>query len=170
MNKHHREYANQYLQLLSREERERIPRITAEHFCNDQYNADECARLVNEGIKRATSSLAGAYRIEGDPFPERGSLLVVLDWHQEPVCIVRITEVSICPFHEVTGEFAAAEGEGDGSYRWWRETHSAVFSQCAQELGIEFNESSEVVLERFEKVYPLSPRTPSFKAARATPR
>ncbi|WP_414718328.1 ASCH domain-containing protein [Thaumasiovibrio subtropicus] len=68
------------------------------------------------GKKTASCSLKQAYLIENEPLPEVGRLTVVLNWAQEPVCIVRLTQVSTAPFNEVTEDFARAEGEGDASY------------------------------------------------------
>ena len=155
MNQKQTEFLNQYLSLLTPQERESIPQTLAEYFCADEYNANECARLINAGIKKATCSLKEAYQIENEPIPQVGRLTVVLNWAQEPVCIVRLTEVSTCPFNEVSREFAEAEGEGDGTYEWWRKAHIKFFTEYAAEIGAQFNETSELVLERFEKVYPL---------------
>ncbi len=155
MNKEQQNFLDEYLDTLSTEERTQIPQFLAEYFCADELNANECARLVYEGIKRASCSLKVGYDIENEPLPEVGRITVVLNWSEEPVCIIKLIDVSTCPFDEVTSEFAALEGEGDGSYMWWREAHINFFTQYAQEIGAEFSEKSELVLEHFEKVYPL---------------
>jgi len=148
-------FLDQYLQTLSVEERDAIPQTIAEYFCADEYNANQCARLINIGQKRASCSLKQGYEIENEPFPEVGRLTVVLNWKEEPVCIVKLTDVSFCPFDQVSEEFAQSEGEGDGTYEWWRKAHIDFFTQYAKEIGAEFTLSSELVLECFEKVYPI---------------
>ncbi len=80
----------------------------------------------------------------------------MLNWQQEPVCIVKVTEVSVCPFDQVSEAFAYAEGEGDRSYQWWYQAHLDFFTQYAAEIGTDFQPNSELVLERFEKVFPLN--------------
>lgn len=155
MKKAHQTYLDQYLATLTETERQAIPQTNAECFCADEYNANECARLVNIGQKTASCSLKEGWEFDNEPLPEVGALTVVLSWAEEPVCIIKVTEVSICPFNEVTADFAAAEGEGDGSYEWWRNAHIEFFTQYAQTIGVKFTETSLLVLERFEKVYPL---------------
>ncbi|WP_367988899.1 ASCH domain-containing protein [Vibrio sp. NTOU-M3] len=155
MNHKQQAYLDKYLSLLPKQERSAVPQVIAEYFCADEYNANECARLINEGIKRASCSLKQGYTIENEPFPEVGRLTVVLNWQQEPICIVKLVDVSICPFNQVSREFAEAEGEGDGTYEWWREAHIKFFTQYAAEIGGQFDETSDLVLERFEKVYPI---------------
>ncbi len=147
-------FLEQYLSTLTPNERESIPQTLAEYFCADEYNANECARLIDIGQKRASCSLKEGYLIDDEPFPEIGRLTVVLNWNEEPVCIVKLTDVSFCPFNQVTEEFAHAEGEGDGTYEWWRKAHIDFFTQYAKEVGATFSLESELVLERFEKVYP----------------
>lgn len=154
MHAKHKQFLDQYLQQLSPVEKAHVPQVIAEYFCADEYNANECARLINAGIKTATCSLHQAYEKEDEPLPQVGRLTVVLDWDEEPVCIVKVTDVAISPFNQVTEEFAKAEGEGDGSYEWWRNAHFQFFTEYAASLGLEFNEGSKLVLERFEKVYP----------------
>ncbi|EGU34549.1 ASCH domain-containing protein [Vibrio scophthalmi] len=148
-------FLDQYLAQLSEAERNDIPQFLAEYFCADEYNANECARLIGLGIKTASCSLKAGYDIDDELLPVVGRLTVVLDWNQTPICIVKLTSVEICPFNQVTEAFAQSEGEGDGTYAWWRKAHIDFFNQYAQEIGVSFTEESELVLERFEKVYPV---------------
>lgn len=150
----HRAFLNEYLATLTLSDREAIPKVAAEYFCADEYNANECARLINAGIKTATCSLKQGYDAENEPLPQVGQLLVVLDWQQNPICIVENTKVAVCEFGDVDAEFAAAEGEGDRTYEWWRNAHLNFFHDYAQELGCEFNDHSHIVQEWFKKVYP----------------
>lgn len=148
-----------YLATLTEDKKNAIPNldnVPAEYFCADEINANECAKLVSMGKKTATCSLKDAWTYDNEPLPNVGALTIVTDWHQAPVCIIKITEVAISKFKEVTPDFAQAEGEGDGSYEWWHAAHVEFFTDCAKSIGSSFNDDSELVLERFEKVYPVS--------------
>ncbi len=147
------QYLDTFLNTLSPEQRRQYTRFSADYFCADEYNANLCAQLIKQGEKRASCSMDIWYSQEGEERPETGHLHVVTDWNGTPHCIIEITDVSTCPFNEVTAEFAAAEGEGDKSYEWWREAHWAFFSRECEELGIEMREDILLVLERFEVVY-----------------
>lgn len=146
-------FMDRYLATLSPAARDAIPQCHVEHFCADEANANECARLIRAGIKTASCSLLAGYEVEQQPLPAVGQLTLVLDWAQQPVCIIKLTEVSLCSFDQVPASFAAEEGEGDRSYAWWRTAHLAFFEAEARALGIEFSGQSVLVLERFEKVY-----------------
>jgi uncharacterized protein YhfF len=61
------------------------------------------------------------------------------------------------PFGEVTAEFAAMEGEGDGSLTYWREAHSAYFSRECARNGRVFTENMPVACEQFKVVFVGSP-------------
>lgn len=86
--------------------------------------------------------------------PQVGRLSVVLDWDQNPICIIKLTSVEVCPFNQVSEAFAYAEGEGDRTYQWWKQAHLRFFEWYANELNITFSEYDDLVLERFEKVFP----------------
>lgn len=146
-------YLDEYLNSLPGETARRYSAFSADYFCADEYNANLCAELVVRGEKTASSSLAYWYSDKGRDRPEVGELLVVTNWSGEPVCIVEITSVIECKFKEVTGEFAAAEGEGDKTLSWWRKVHWDFFSEECAELGIMPDEDMLVVLERFKVVF-----------------
>lgn len=149
-----RVFLNHYLTTLDPSARAAIPHINAEYFCADEWNANTCAHLINTGIKTASCSLRAGYAIEQEPEPVVGQLTVVLNWQQEPVCIIQLQRIEYCHFKDVPAEFAALEGEGDGSYRHWRQAHLEFFRQDAETLGFDFNEESELILEYFVKVFP----------------
>ena len=104
MNQKQQKFLDQYLSTLNQVERDSIPQFFAEHFCGDEYNANDCARLIDSKIKRASCSLKVAYSLENELFPKIGRVTVVLNWNQEPVCIIKLTDVFICPFDKVTSE------------------------------------------------------------------
>ena len=57
--------------------------------------------------------------------------------------------MDIAPYEEVGEAFAAAEGEGDGSLRYWREVHWLYFSRECARLGKQPSLTMPVVCERF---------------------
>ena len=52
---------------------------------------------------------------------------------------------------EVDEQFAWDEGEGDRTLKWWTEAHVRFFAR----LGIDVGKATEMVLERFELVWPV---------------
>ncbi len=125
------------------------------HFCYDEKDANELAKLVKTGIKRATSSLYLLYNLENDEenIPKLGDLSIITDYDGNPCAIIENTLVELVPFNEVTEEFAHKEGEGDKSLNYWKRVHKDFFSKELQEFGIDFDESMLVVLEYFEVIY-----------------
>ena len=127
--------------------------LSSFHFCDNEHDANECARLVVAGLKRATSPSVWSFEIRGEPLPKPGDLHVVTNWAGEAQCIIRTTAVAVVPFQHVTEEHAAEEGEGDRTLAWWRPVH---WDYYARELaGTEFQPSSDmpIVCERFERVW-----------------
>ncbi len=154
MEERYEDYFQSYTSTLSASQLAEIDGVETTYFCDDEYNTNECARLVSIGKKRATCSVKEAYKIEGEPLPKVGQHQIVLDWEKNPVCIVKITDVDFCPFGQVSREFAESEGEGDGTYEWWYKAHNDFFTKdCVSAYGIEFNDSTELVLVTFELVY-----------------
>lgn len=112
--------------------------------------ADELLALVLSGRKTATSM--ALLELGQDRPPRRGDLTIVLDGAGHPRALIRTTEVLECAFRDVTPEFAAAEGEGDGSLEHWRAEHESFWRRV---LGDEvFSPDLAVLCERFEVVDP----------------
>ncbi len=122
-------------------------------FGDSEELANELAALVLRGTKRATAGALWSYEAEGQRLPQQGDLSIVTDWSGNPLCVIETQSVEIVPFQEVTAEFAATEGEGDGSLSFWQEAHRAFFTRECASAGREFSESMHVVCERFAVVY-----------------
>jgi uncharacterized protein YhfF len=109
------------------------------HFGDNAAIADELAALVLAGRKRATAGLVWAYEAEGTPVPKPGDLSVVTLFSGQPVCVIETLGVRIVPFFQVDADFAATEGEGDGSLAYWQRAHAAFFGRECQRLRREFS-------------------------------
>ena len=110
--------------------------------------ADGLLRLVLDGTKTATASLASDYDAEGEPLPEPGTLGIVTDGAGTPHVLIATTDVRVVPFAEVTEEHAWLEGEGDRSLETWRAEHARFFG-----ISPDAAPGPDVVLERFEVLY-----------------
>jgi uncharacterized protein YhfF len=125
------------------------------HFGDSVALARELADLVLHGPKRATAGLL--WDAEADPtmMPVLGGYSLVTDHAGTPLLVIRTTQVDIRPYGAVDADFAAAEGEGDGSLEYWRDAHWAYFSRRCAALGRTPSTDMPVILERFALVYPL---------------
>lgn len=128
--------------------------ISAWHFCDNQADANECARLVLSGQKRATAPSLWSFESRGEPLPRVGDLHVITDWAGEAQCIIRITGVELVPLDRITEEHARAEGEGDGTLAWWHDAHWAYYHRELEGSGHQPRPDMPIVFERFECVYP----------------
>ena len=123
------------------------------HFGDSESLANELAALVFSGAKRATAGLLWSHEAEGKPMPEPGDLSIVEQWSREPVCVIETTSIAVVPFEKVGPEFAACEGEGDGSLEQWRAGHWAYFGRECARLAKKPHASMPVVCESFKVVY-----------------
>jgi uncharacterized protein YhfF len=110
----------------------------------------ELIELIRAGRKRAGTGLLWAMEHDGEPMPEAGSIEIVVDHDNEPVLLARLASVSIVPFDAVSAEYAAIEGEGDGSLDDWRKGHWAFFSRECARIGRTPSATMPVVCSVFE--------------------
>ncbi len=122
------------------------------HFCDNEKDADELAKLVLEGVKTGTTS-NNIYYMQGERKPQVGDYSVVLNYKGEPKCVIKTMEVKTLKFSEVTDKMAYNEGEGDKSLQYWRNVHKQVFEKEMKSMNMQFSEDMLVVYETFKMVY-----------------
>ena len=130
------------------------PRFLEAFFFDDnEVSANELAELVLSGRKRATAGLLWAFESAGISIPRSGHLSVVTNFAREPQCVIKTIQVDLVPFELVSAEFAAVEGEGDGTLEYWRSAHTAYFGRECKRIGRTPEPFMPVVCERFEVIY-----------------
>lgn len=125
-------------------------RVTVDGYGDSPELSEFLLTLIRSGKKRAGTSLLGTIEAEHEAVPQVGDIAVVVNHLNEPCLICRNTQVQIIPFNEVTEEYAAIEGEGDGSLAYWREAHWGFFSRECQRIGRVPVETMPVVCTVFE--------------------
>ena len=112
--------------------------------------SEELLALIRSGRKRGGASLLWAEEAEREPLPKAGDIEIVVDHRSAPRFVTRIVKVEVVPFGDVGAEFAAREGEGDGSLEHWRKAHWDFFSRECRRLGREPSDSMPVVCSSFD--------------------
>jgi uncharacterized protein YhfF len=133
--------------------------FSASAFGHTRALADELAALVEAGVKRAHATPLRDFEKDLEPLPQPGEHLVVLDGEGEPRAIVRTTHVEKRHFSEIDDAFAFEAGEGDLTLRWWLTAHRQDYAARGEAEGWEAHERMELVLEHFERVWPVAAAT-----------
>jgi uncharacterized protein YhfF len=123
-------------------------------FGNTESMMDDLAALVLHGPKRATAGLYHWYAIGEEPRPQVGGLSVLVDGRGAPLAILQTTTVDVKPLIDVDDQFAWDEGEGDRTRDDWLRIHRNFFTAETNEAGIEFNDLSLTMFERFTVIWP----------------
>jgi uncharacterized protein YhfF/RimJ/RimL family protein N-acetyltransferase len=135
----------------------RVPETTsyqAWYFGDSSALAHELVELVLHGPKRATAGLAVSLDAMPHVAPELDGYSVVTEHDGTPRAVIRTTEVERRAFRDVDADFAWTEGEGDRTLADWKAGHWSYFTRECAALGRAMSEDEEVLLERFELLYP----------------
>ena len=116
--------------------------------------ADELGQLVLARRKRATAGSVWSYEESGKGVPQPGHLSIVTNSAGVPLCVIETTAVEIKELGSVTAEFAAVEGEGDGSLEYWLRVHTEYFTRECDAAGRTFDQKMLVACEEFKVVFP----------------
>lgn len=123
------------------------------HFCDNEEDANECAKLVKAGIKKATSHSLLGLQYRNEKLPKIGDYTVVTDWSGIAQCLVRTTKVELKPFFSIDEEYAKKEGEGDKSLAYWKRVHWDYYTRELEGFDRLPRESMIIVCEEFEKIF-----------------
>ena len=115
----------------------------------------ELLGLIKSGRKQAGTGLLWAYEHDREPIAASGDIEIVVDHRNQPALITRIVSSEIVAFNEVSAEYAAVEGEGDGSLAYWRKGHWSFFSRECRRIGREPTETMPVICSVFELLHVL---------------
>ncbi|HKD32623.1 MAG TPA: ASCH domain-containing protein [Gaiellaceae bacterium] len=84
----------------------------------------ELVDAVLRGEKTATAGLA-----EDEEPVEAGDRFALLDFDDQPVAVVEVTEARVVPAGAIDVQFARDEGEGFESVEDWRDAHERFFER-----------------------------------------
>jgi uncharacterized protein YhfF len=124
--------------------------VRVDSYGDSEELSDTLLALIRSGHKRAGTGLLWLHEHENDPPAAEGDIEIVVDHRGRPVVVTRIVSVKVMPYGDVTAEYAAIEGEGDGSLGYWREAHWAYFSRECKRIGRQPSEAMPVVCTVFE--------------------
>lgn len=106
----------------------RYPGAVKGEYGDTEALCDRLVRLICDGTKRATCSARRDYAQDGSDLPQAGQVEIVLNWDESPAAVLRVTEVTLTPFQDVSAAFALDEGE-DATLESWRRGHRAFFER-----------------------------------------
>ena len=113
----------------------------------------ELLDLIKSGRKRAGTGLLWAYEYDQEPIAQTGDIEIVIDHNNQPALVTRVVSSDVVAFNEVTAEYAAIEGEGDGSLDYWRKGHWNFFSRECARIGKEPTQTMPVICNVFELLH-----------------
>lgn len=136
---------------------------THQNIENAVYNGELCFEdsgwagqsqlaLVLGGQKTAIFTPFPSFEINRERIPVPGEVYIVEDTNEEPCAVIRIVDVKIMPFNEISWELARQDGE-DESLEEWRDKEREYFEDEADLCGFDFTEDMKVVCEIFETIY-----------------
>lgn len=133
-------------------------RVRLDGYGDSEALSEELLALIRAGQKRAGTGLLWGMEADGEELPRIGDIEIVLNFRGEPVLVTRIVQAQVVPYSKVTAEYAALEGEGDGSLAYWREAHWAFFGRECTRIGRAPSEDMPVVCSVFELIAEVPPR------------
>lgn len=129
--------------------------VVVDGYGDSEELSNELLALIRSGRKRAGTGLLWAYQHDGQHIAQTGDIEIVVDHLNVPVMVTRVVRSEVIEYNQVTAEYAALEGEGDGSLAYWRKAHWIFFGRECRRIGREPTETMPVICTVFEVVLEL---------------
>lgn len=123
------------------------------YFCDNKKDADECAQLVVDGVKQATSTSMWWFETNNHPLPKIGDLYIITNWEGKAYAIIQTFKVEKIQFKEITQEYAEIEGEGDKSLEYWKNVHWDYYTREMKVKGQNPTKDMMIVCEQFKTIW-----------------
>lgn len=108
--------------------------------------------LLLDGSKNAISSLKKINDINNIDLPYINEYKIIFDKKDEAVGIIRVEDVKVIKYKDVSYDFALAEGEGDYTLAYWKYVHKNKFVEQCLDADLDFDINDEVVCEYIKLV------------------
>jgi len=123
------------------------------YFCDNEKDANDCAKLVVKNIKQATAPSLWSFKINNEKLPKKRHLNIITNWNKVPQAIILTTKIELIKFSEITAKFAQREGEGEKSLAYWKKVHKAYYKREMQGYKENFSEDMIIVCQYFNTIY-----------------
>jgi len=115
----------------------------------------ELLSYVLSGIKRTGTSLCIETELDGWPEPKVGEFNIILEGKNKPAAVIKTISIRNVKYRDVDADHAYWECEDDRTLESYFREHDKYYKRRSESLGFKFIRDMEVILERYELVYPV---------------
>lgn len=128
-------------------------RYVEHNFVEDDYDA-EMQKLLSGGIHAGFKVAAWLDRQKLEPLG-RGGILVLADCNGDAIAVIKVIDIEVVKFGEITEKMCQAFLIGDGSVQSWKNICSEfVNSECIK-YDVDFDDNTEILVTWFDRLYPI---------------
>ena len=119
--------------------------------------AELCARLNGYIVTRQKTGVFSQVEDFPKGLPRPGDLAILVDFSDEPQCLIRYDECFVLPVRDVGPEHVAVETAALRDVDNWRRFHRDYWTPVLAARGEEFTDDAPVVFQRFTVLCPPPP-------------
>jgi uncharacterized protein YhfF len=118
---------------------------------------DQLVAAILDGSKTSTTGVLADFELSGEALPEVGQREVVVDSDDQPVAVIKLTQMRVVPLAQVDLAHAVDEDEGFATVAEWRAGHeefwhSPEMRQAMNDPAFTVNGETMLVLQRFRLI------------------
>ena len=119
----------------------------------DDETTEQVLELIASGDKTGTFTLPWIVERTGQPQPQAGRCIVLIDYRGAPRLLVRLTRVEQVAFGDVTERDTAIDGSPVRALATWKPLHTRYWNDLLRPFGLRVSDDMPVLVEAFELCY-----------------
>jgi uncharacterized protein YhfF len=119
----------------------------------DADTTQQIFELIRARDKTGTFSLPWVFERTGQPAPQVGDRLILIDMGGKPTLLVRLTRVYTTLFGQVTETDTAIDGTPVRALAVWVPLHTQYWNQLLRPFGLAVSDHMPFWVEQFELLY-----------------
>lgn len=109
--------------------------------------------LIRIGDKTGTFTLPWIVERTGQPVPQVGDCIILIDMEGTPTLVVRLERIHLVPFGEITNADTAVDGTPVRDIAVWKPLHTQYWGGMLRPHGLEVVDDMPVWIEAFSLLY-----------------
>jgi len=120
----------------------------------DADTTSQIIGLIIAGDKTGTFTLPWVVEQTGQPEPTVGDFIILIDFEGVPALVVRLTEIEVVSFADITEQHTAIDGPPVRDLNVWKPMHTDYWNRMLAPFGLSVSDEMPVLVEKFELIYP----------------
>lgn len=116
----------------------------------DEASTEQVLQMIASRDKTGTFTLPWLVEVGERAAPAVGDVIIFVDWHGQPRCLCRLTDIRHVTFGAIDATHTALDGPPVRDLAVWKPLHTRYWNAALEPFGLRVSDAMPVLVEAFE--------------------